>query len=56
MSEHKIGEMLTQEQLQAIAGGECTVEQFTAALAQLRESYDTLIDFASYVIERVSGP
>ena len=56
MSERKIGELLTQEQLQAIAGGECTVEQLTTALAQLKQSYDTLIDFTSYVIERVAGP
>ena len=56
MSERKIGELLTQEQLQAIAGGECTVEQLQKSLAQLKESYDTLVDFTSYVIERVVGP
>lgn len=55
MSERRIGELLTQEQLQAIAGGECTVEQLQTALEKLRESYDTLIDFTSYVIERVAG-
>ena len=56
MSERKVGELLTQEQLQAIAGGECTVEQLQLAFTQLRESYETLIDFASYVMERVAGP
>ena len=56
MSERKIGELLTQEQLQAIAGGECTVEELTSALGKLKESYETLIDFTSYVIERISGP
>ena len=55
MSERKIGELLTQEQLQSIAGGECTVEQLTGALAKLKESYETLIDFTSYVIERVAN-
>lgn len=56
MSEQKVGELLTEEQLRAIAGGECTVEQLQEAFARLRESYETLVDFASYVIERVSGP
>lgn len=56
MSERKIGELLTEEQVQAIAGGECTVEELQGALTKLRESYETLIDFTSYVIERVAGP
>ena len=56
MSEQKIGELLTQEQLQAIAGGECTITDLQSALVQLKESYETLIDFTSYVIERVAGP
>lgn len=55
MSERKVGELLTQEQLQAIAGGECTVQQLQDAVAQLQQSYETLIDFASYVMERVAG-
>jgi hypothetical protein len=54
--QRKIGEILTQEQLQAIAGGECTIADLQGALAQLKESYETLIDFTSYVIERVAGP
>ena len=56
MSEQKIGELLTQEQLQAIAGGECTVNDLITAMEKFKESYETLIDFASYVIERVAGP
>lgn len=56
MSDKKVGELLTQEQLQAIAGGECTIQQLQDALAQMKESYETLIDFTSYVIERVAGP
>lgn len=55
MSERKVGELLTQEQLQAIAGGECTVQQLQEALQELKKSYDTLVDFTSYVIERVAG-
>ena len=56
MSEQKIGELLTPEHLQAIAGGECTLEQLQGALAQLQTSYETLVEFTSYVIERVAGP
>jgi hypothetical protein len=56
MSERKIGELLTEEQVHAIAGGECTVQQLQEALKQLQQSYETLIDFTSYVIERVVGP
>ena len=56
MSDKKIGDLLTQEQLQAIAGGECSITDLQNALAQMKESYETLIDFTSYVIERVAGP
>lgn len=56
MSEHKLGANLTPEQLHAVAGGECTVEDIIVALDRLKESYETLIDFTSYVIERVAGP
>ena len=56
MSERKIGELLTQEQLNAIAGGSCTVEQLREAVNHLQSSYETLIEFTSYVIERVAGP
>ncbi|MEO7743810.1 MAG: hypothetical protein ABIR98_12795 [Usitatibacter sp.] len=55
MSEQKFGELLTKEQLQAIAGGDCTVNDLISALEQFKESYETLIDFTSYVIERVAG-
>lgn len=47
---------LTQEQLDAIAGGSCTVEDVVGILGKLKESYEELIDFTSYVIERVAGP
>ena len=56
MSEQKIGELLTPEHLQAIAGGSCTVQQLRDALNELQSSYETLIEFTSYVIERVAGP
>ena len=47
---------LTAEELKAIAGGECTPEQWIGILDNLKQSYEQLIDFTSYVIERVSGP
>lgn len=55
MSENKPGTALTAEELQAIAGGECTAEQWLTALNELKRSYETLIEFTSYVIERVAG-
>ena len=45
---------LTEEQLQKIGGGDCTVQDYVDMLGQLKESYDTLVDFTSYVIERVA--
>ena len=47
---------LSDEQLKAIAGGgECTVKEVETAIANLQNSYDTLVEFASYVIGRVAG-
>ena len=47
-------EPLTEEQLQRISGGDCTLQDAMDALARLKESYDTVVDFTSYVIERVA--
>ena len=46
---------LSDEQLKEIAGGSCTVTDIQDALAKLQQSYDTLVDFTSYVIGRVAG-
>lgn len=49
---------LTQEQIDAISGGltlSCTPAQLQEMLAGLKQNYETLIDFTSYVIERVAG-
>ena len=48
-------EPFTPEQLQRISGGDCTISDIEGALAQLKDSYDTLVDFTSYVIGRVAG-
>jgi hypothetical protein len=47
---------LSDQQLQEIAGGgDCTVGEVEKAIQNLQQSYDTLVDFASYVIGRVAG-
>lgn len=47
---------ITQEQLDAIAGGECSYLQWQQFTAGLIKSYEDLIDFTSYMMERVAGP
>ena len=49
------GVHLSQEQLDAIAGGECTAEQLVTLTEELKSAYDNLVDFTSYVMERVIG-
>lgn len=46
---------LSQQQLDAIAGGECTPSEIQVILGDLKKSYEELIDFTAYVIERVAG-
>lgn len=48
--------VLSEELLQKIGGGECTLSDYLTALNTIRETYDNLVDFTSYVIERVAGP
>jgi len=59
MSENKVppiaATVLTQEQIDAINGGSCTVTELIGISAQLRNAYDNLVDFTSYVIERVAA-
>jgi hypothetical protein len=47
---------LTPEQIERISGGDCTITDLQTALQDLQSSYDSLVDFTSYVIERVVGP
>ena len=45
---------LDDELVQKISGGaSCSASEVTQLLDQLKENYDTLVDFTSYVIERV---
>jgi hypothetical protein len=47
-------ERLTEEQLKSIGGGSCTIQDIQDGFQRLQESYDALVDFTSYVIERVA--
>lgn len=47
--------ILTEEQIEKISGGDCTPQQLTEIVPQLKAAYDGLVDFTSYVMERVAG-
>lgn len=47
---------ITAAQATDVAGGNmCSAEELVRLTAALKESYENLVDFASHVIERVSG-
>jgi hypothetical protein len=48
--------VLTEEQIASISGGDCTVQDYITILDDLKDAYEKVIDFTSYVMERVSGP
>lgn len=59
MSENKVppiaAAVLTQEQIESISGGNtCTVGDYLRMTSQLKTAYEDLVDFTSYVIERVA--
>jgi hypothetical protein len=47
---------LSAEQVQAIGGGDCSLNDYITAVDNLKKAYEGLIEFTSYVIERVGGP
>jgi hypothetical protein len=47
------GVNLTPEQIEAISGGDCSLIDLERFTAGLKQSYENLVDFTSYVIERV---
>ena len=49
---------LSAEQLEKIGGGDsvCSATEIIGIINSLQQNYDTLVDFTSYVIERVAGP
>ena len=58
MSESKVPvpqfQPISEEQIQRIAGGECTPQEIIQVFGDLKQAYDNLVDFTSYVIERVA--
>jgi hypothetical protein len=53
----KAGQRLDEAQVTQVAGGDlCTPQQYLEMTKALKESYDNLVDFTSYVFERVLGP
>ena len=48
--------VLTPEQIEKISGGDCSITDYVSIVDQLRGAYDSLVDFTSYVMERVAGP
>jgi bacteriocin-like protein len=47
--------VLSEEQLAKISGGDCNLSDYIDALGDLKAAYEQVIDFTSYVIERVAG-
>ncbi len=49
-------DQLTTEQLEKVGGGlECSAEQLISIIDGLTGAYESLVDFTSHVIERVSN-
>ena len=44
---------LHEDALERVAGGECTLQDAVILLNDAKQTYETLVDFTSYVIERV---
>jgi hypothetical protein len=53
MSDNKAATQLTEEQVHGIAGG-CTAAELQTFIDNLQQNYEKLIEFTSYVMERVS--
>ena len=51
----KAGKTLDEVQVNGIAGGNCSLDEILKSTSDLKESYDNLVDFTSYVIERILG-
>ena len=44
---------VSQEQWDKISGGDCAAGEITTFINDLQQNYDTLVQFTSYVIEKV---
>ena len=47
---------VSQEEWDKISGGGCGVDDINKFIESLKQNYDTLVDFTSYVFEQVLGP
>ena len=47
--------VLSDEQIAKISGGNCSAADYVSIIDDLKSSYDSLVDFTSYVMERVSN-
>jgi hypothetical protein len=47
--------VLTDEQIAKISGGDCDAADYQSIFDGLKQNYETLVDFTSYVMERVIG-
>ena len=46
---------VSQEQWDKVSGGDCSAAEIAVFTQDLRDQYNTLVDFTAYVIERVAG-
>jgi hypothetical protein len=46
---------VSQDQWDKVSGGECSANEIVLITNDLRQEYDALVSFTSYVIERVAG-
>ena len=49
------GKKLDAAQVEQVAGGTCTAEEAQTIISNLTGTYEELIEFATYVMGRVSG-
>lgn len=54
MTDNKPGTLLSEEQVEKIAGG-CSIEEWETLLDNLQQNYEKLIDFTSYMMERIAA-
>lgn len=55
MSESKTNTPLTAEEIATISGGSCTPQDLITISDQLKQTYENLIEFTTYMMERVAG-
>lgn len=46
---------ISQELWDKVSGGDCTANELTEFNGEIQQQYSALVDFTSYVIERLAG-